>query len=115
MADTSDTLTPEPMWAKVEIFGHRKHFGRVTEVEQFGTKMLRVDVPLAEPDTFETFTYGGAAIFGITPLTEKAARKWAEYYRPADIKPMALLPPAFDPLDESDGPQIVDADEEGLF
>lgn len=84
---------PEPFWAKVEIFGHRKHFGRVSEVEQFGTKMLRIDVPIGEGDKFATFTYGGASIFGIAPMTEEACRKWAEYDRPSVIDPLALMPP----------------------
>jgi Protein of unknown function (DUF5131) len=35
----------EGEWALVEVFGHRKHYGRAREVERFGTKMLRVDVP----------------------------------------------------------------------
>src|SRR4051794_18070539 len=80
---------PEPMWGKVEIFGHRKHFGRLSEIEQFGTKMLRVDVPLAEPDKFATFFYGGSSIFGITPMTEEAARQWAAHYRSYDVEPVA--------------------------
>lgn len=89
---------PDDIWACVEIFGHRKHYGRVTEVERFGTKMLRVDVPtgtpapLLETETFDTFMYGGGAIFSLTPMTEEAARKWAESERPKPYKPMGRLP-----------------------
>jgi hypothetical protein len=93
MTDTTETPPPEPFWAKVEIFGHRKHYGRVSEVEQFGTKMLRVDVPLDADGKFATFTYGGGSIFGIAPLTEEVCRKWAEYDRPATVDPLALMPP----------------------
>jgi|SRR5579863_194053 len=87
----------QTMWALVEIFGHRRHYGRVSEVERFGTKMMRVDVPekppaplLGEPDEiFRTFFYGGGSIFSITPLTEEAARKAAvemsRDYRPLRI------------------------------
>jgi|SRR6185312_14693490 len=91
---------PDEMWALVEIFGHRRHYGRVTEVEKFGTKMLRVDVPisdaaplLGEQEEFETFIYGGASIFGMTPMTEDACRKWASRDRPKPHKPLATLPP----------------------
>lgn len=93
--------TPPGRWACVEIFGHRRHYGRISEVEQFGTKMLRVDVPTAETGVFDTFTYGGAAIFGITPITEESARAWAERDRPRPYTPNARLP-APDPLVHED-------------
>lgn len=32
-------------WAIVEVFGHRRHAGRIREEERFGAKMLRIDVP----------------------------------------------------------------------
>ncbi len=101
----ADDLPPPDIWACIEIFGHRKHYGRVREVERFGTKMLRVDVPslaaaplLGEGEKFETFFYGGASIFSFTPMTEEAARKWAESDRPRPLNPLNRLPPpeAFD-------------------
>ena len=33
-------------WAVLEVFGHRRHAGRIREVEQFGAKMVRVDIPI---------------------------------------------------------------------
>jgi hypothetical protein len=96
----SDTKPADQTWACVEIFGHRKHYGRVTEVEKFGAKMLRVDVPtlaaaplLGEAEQFETFVYGGGAIFSLTPMTEEAARKWAEHERPHAPSLLRRLPP----------------------
>lgn len=32
---TSDAGPPAATWALVEIFGHRKHYGRISEVEKF--------------------------------------------------------------------------------
>ncbi len=95
-------------WGLVEIFGHRKHYGRIKEVERFGTKMLRVDVPtataaplLGEGETFETFLYGGNSIFSLTPMTEEAARKWAETERPKPYQPLGRLPaPNYDGDDD---------------
>lgn len=93
------TPPPSTIWACVEIFGHRKHYGRISEVERFGTKMLRVDVPTAdaaplfgEAEAFETFLYGGGSIFSLTPMTEEAARKWAEHDRPTPYQPLRQLP-----------------------
>lgn len=60
-------------WALVEIMGFRKHWGRIREVEQFGAKMLRVDVPIkGDPvaNGWETHLYGGSSIFGLTPTDE---------------------------------------------
>lgn len=61
-------------FAFVEIFGHRSHWGRTREEERFGTKMLRIDVPIkGDPAVhgWSTHFYGGAAIFSIT-LTDEA-------------------------------------------
>jgi hypothetical protein len=87
----AQTAAPAEMWALVEIFGHRSHYGRISEVEQFGTKMMRVDVPGDTPDEFQTFFYGGASIFGIHPVTEAVAREGAERRRPQPVTPIARL------------------------
>jgi len=75
---------PEEKWACIEIFGHRKHFGKISEVEQFGTKMLRIDVPKSDlPDAeFVSHFYGGASIFGITFTDEASARMANKPYKP---------------------------------
>lgn len=79
------------LWARVEIFGHRTHYGRISEVEQFSAKMMRVDVPTAD-GAFETHIYGGAAIFGMQPMTEEKAREEAAYYWPRPFHPTRALP-----------------------
>lgn len=98
---------PTSAWACVEIFGHRKHYGRIGEVERFGAKMLRVDVPVSAPapllgeaEKFETFVYGGSAIFSLTPMTEDAARKWATSYRQPSYAMARLPPPEYDDEEE---------------
>jgi len=77
----NDTPQPPEEWAKVEIFGHRTHVGRTSEVERFGTKMLRIDEPTADPEVFTTHFYGGSSIFSLSPVTEQAAREWVARYR----------------------------------
>jgi hypothetical protein len=102
--------TQPATWACVEIFGHRKHYGRISEVEKFGAKFLRVDVPgmaaaplLGEAETFTTFVYGGSAIFSVTPMTEEACRKWAEHERPKPMSEYRALPrPSYDADDDDD-------------
>jgi len=68
------TAEPAPSWAVVEIFGHRRHVGLVSEVEQYGAKMLRIDVPAADGSIEATLFYGGAAIFSVVPVTAEFAK-----------------------------------------
>jgi hypothetical protein len=77
-------------WAHVEIMGHREHWGRTRQEERFGSKMLRVDVPVikraaefevgagagSDPKPaaltieWQTHFYSGAAIFSYRPTDE---------------------------------------------
>lgn len=79
MAETATMIMDDGWsWAIVEIFGHRRHAGRIREEERFGTKMLRIDVPLKgdpEKNGWETHWYGGASIFSLTLTDEATALK----------------------------------------
>lgn len=73
-------------WAIVEIFGHRTHAGRTREEERFGTKMLRVDVPVrgdAAAHGWSTHYYGGAAIFSFSLTDEASVIRANKPYEPA--------------------------------
>ena len=108
-------------WGQVEIFGHRRHYGRISEFSRFGVLMLRIDTPAG--DDVETFFYGGAAIFSITPMTEEKARSYAQLSRvdyiplmypsqqvPDEIEPdFAEVEPAPETgVPQSQGGQLVD-------
>jgi hypothetical protein len=60
-------------WALVELFGHQRIAGKVTEAEIGGGKFIRVDVPAIGTQQPVTKFYGPAAIYGITPVTEETA------------------------------------------
>jgi hypothetical protein len=73
-------------WAIVEIMGHRQHAGRTREVEKFGSKMLRIDIPIkgdAAANGWETHLYGGSTIFSYTLADEAAVIKHNKPYEPA--------------------------------
>lgn len=106
MADGTETAEAEGFeWMMVEIFGHRSHWGKGKEVERFGSKMLRIDVPQvlwSEPTSEQpeaqlvvagwvTHFYGGSAIFSNTLTDEATAlRRNAPYSKPGKFLP----PPA---------------------
>jgi hypothetical protein len=70
-------MTTEDRFAVVEIFGHRRHAGRVREVSFAGVTMLEIEQP-KEDGTTELHRYGGSAIFGMRFVTEEEAKKAAE-------------------------------------
>ena len=90
-------------WAIVELMGHRKLAGHVSEVTIAGSAMLRLDVP-SEPPV--TQFYGGSAIYCITPTTEALARKIASASRPTPVHayelPAPREPAAGDPAADDD-------------
>ena len=72
---TSETSGYGWEWMRVEIMGHRTHYGRVREEERFGTKMMRIDVPIdGDPAAkgWRTHWYGCPSIYGFS-LTDEAS------------------------------------------
>lgn len=80
---TQDPNTAEE-FAVVEVFGHRRLAGRIMEVEKYGTKLLRIDIP--KDGKFESgFTsqmYGGASIFSLTPCDLATVERANKPYEP---------------------------------
>lgn len=61
-------------WAIVEIMGHQRYAGRVTEQVIGGTSFVRVDVPGGEERQPFTKLFGSSAIYAITLVDEETAR-----------------------------------------
>lgn len=84
MEQETTAAAEQPNYAVIEIFGHRRLAGRIMEVEQFGTKMLRIDIP--EKGKFElgftTQMYGGASLFSVTPCDLATVEKINKPYEP---------------------------------
>lgn len=106
-------------WAIVELMGHQRMAGRVTECTIAGGAFLRIDVPEVtvpgrSPDswgagwpsrTIPAFTrlVSPSAIYAINPTTEEIARRAAQH---AHAEPLqAYAPPAHTPA-----PQLPGAD-----
>ena len=61
-------------WCLVELFGHQRIVGRVTEAVLAGGAFLRVDVPGSVDGKGFTRFYSPGAIYGISPVSEDIAR-----------------------------------------
>lgn len=82
-------------WAIVEIMGHRRLAGWLTEQQIAGTGFLRLDVPGTDPAAgFEaTQLYNPSSIYAITPCTEDTARRAATIGRVAPVQQWELPAP----------------------
>lgn len=74
----------EEVWAVVELMGHVRIGGRLTEEEKFGAKLGRLDIP-TEGDGFVTQYFGGGSVYRITLVDEAAARAVAKHAQPAPV------------------------------
>jgi hypothetical protein len=68
-------------WAIVELMGHRKLAGHVTEQEIAGSAFLRLDIHDSNSDVVTQF-YSPGAVYCITPTTEEIARKIGDRSKP---------------------------------
>lgn len=79
-------------WAIVELMGHVKMAGVVSEEERFGTKMGRIEIP--GPDgKFVTQWFSGSSVYRMTPTTEEIARCVAKSHAPAPVHRWELPAP----------------------
>lgn len=68
-------------WAIVEIMGHQRFAGYVSERAIGGASLLQVDVPECDGRAAFTKLIGVGSIYAITPCTEETARAAAQHYR----------------------------------
>lgn len=96
-------------WAIVELMGHKRLAGRISEVTEFGVAMIRIDVPGPDGTIVASPCYSGAALYGVTPCTEAAARREAgrTWNMPGPVQ-LALPAPREDGVDITE----VDLDDE---
>jgi hypothetical protein len=110
----SETEQKFEAWMVIELFGHQKIAGYVTEAVIGGCSFLRVDVPAINDDPAFTRFFGNGAIYSMTPTTEEVVRRVVEYHKPQAmsvyVPPVKQIAPstgiemreAFDDDDEND-------------
>jgi hypothetical protein len=66
-------------WGIVDLFGHTRLAGRISEQTIGGETFIRVDVPNGpELDKFHTRLFGKGAIYGMSLTDEAIAREYAK-------------------------------------
>lgn len=93
-------MNPFDQWAIVELMGHVRLAGRVTEESLFGTALGRIDIP--NDDGFTTQYFGGGSVYRITPTTEEIARAVALRNQPEPVHRWELPRPADDDAESPD-------------
>lgn len=83
--------TPFAEWVILELMGHRRLAGYLTEQEIAGRGFLRLDVPAGDQPA-ATQLYNPTSVYCITPTTEDVARAVARGNRPAPVQRWELEP-----------------------
>ena len=78
------------MYALVELFGHNRVAGKVTEAEIGGGALIRVNVPAVKGREPLTKYYNVKAIYGITPVDEATALRMAESIDAAPVNSYSI-------------------------
>lgn len=76
-------------FAILELMGHRRLAGYVSEQEIAGAGMIRIDIP-GEQGLATTQLYSPSALYCLTPTTEEVARALATRHQPKPVQPWEL-------------------------
>lgn len=108
VADQHEPQTELKSWALVELFGHQRIVGFVSQQSLGAAALLRVDVPNLLKDgkiVRQGFTryFGPGAIYSITPVDEATVRRMLPSVdgTPGEARPLTLR--SFNGRDEEDG------------
>lgn len=96
-APTPAKSAPLQMWAIVELMGHQRMAGEITEVTIAGHGFIRIDVPATSKAPAFTRMVSPSSIYAINPTTQDLARRAAEAFQPRPVQEWELpraLPPA---------------------
>lgn len=104
---------PFHTWAIVDIFGHERIAGELSEQTIGGGSFIRVDVPAVGDQQAFTRFYGDKAIYSIQPVSEDIARRATAGMRVRPVN-VYLLPdpaPARPSTDDREGHEDADLDD----
>jgi hypothetical protein len=91
-------------YAILELMGHRRLAGKVTEDTICGGAFIRIDIP-GENETWTTQFYSPQAVYCISPVSEDVARAVAKQSQPEPVHKWEipqLVQPGYDPALDTD-------------
>lgn len=109
MLEPAHKPAPIQMWAIVELMGHQRMAGQITEVTVAGHGFIRIDVPATSSVPAFTRMVSPSSIYAINPTTEDLARRAAEAFQPRPVQEWEL-PKALPPAMASAPAQTVDSE-----
>lgn len=77
-------------WCIVELMGHQRMAGFVSEQTIGGASFIRIDVPEVDGAAAFTRYLSAGSIYAINPTTEDLARQAAVAFRPRPVQPYEL-------------------------
>lgn len=101
----------EAMPAIVELFGHQRIAGKISDVTIGGAALIRVDVPEADGQPGFTKFYGTGAIYAITPTDEATMLLAVKSFRAVPIERYTLTVPTRASLPEPDDDDYDETDD----
>lgn len=81
-------------WCVLELFGHKKLAGLVSEVTMAGGAFLRVDVPRDAETTDYTRFYNPTAIYSMSPVSKETAVVFAAHIKEPPMTRWEIQAPA---------------------
>ena len=86
----TETTEQFESWGLLELFGHQRLAGKLSEQTIGGCHFIRIDVPEVGDTAAYTHFFTQGAIYGMTPMDETTARKLAAYLRAVPVSPYEL-------------------------
>lgn len=94
----TDEPDAAPQWAVVELMGHVRLVGILSEESKFGTTMGRIDI-LQRDGSMITQWFSGGSVYRVTPTDEASARQMVALTM---LPPKAFAMPTFDDEDDEE-------------
>ena len=100
-------------WVVLELMGHRKFAGRISEAQRFGVALAKLEVFSGDEEQ-PSFVqeYHPQAIYCLTPCTEELARQYSKRNRPVAISRYELMDAALPACDDEEEGDWDDAEYE---
>lgn len=112
--DMSETKEPFKCYGLLELFGHKRLAGELTEETIGGCHFIRIDVPEVGTTAAYTQYFTQGAIYAMTPMAEVTARKLANYLQATPVSAYELRDSPTRAILPSPAPHGVDPDDDDI-